>query len=83
MEDGVSFTPLNEMYEVFIETSFYRNMSKEQKRAMSRKNFIDGISNNLFLRKYFKDRNKSFNGKQLSKPALINWRRKTEQEMRS
>lgn len=81
VEDGVSYTYLSEIYDVFVETSFYRNMSREQKKEMSRKTFIGEISNNLFLRKYFKGRDKRFNGKQLTKPALINWRRKTEMEM--
>lgn len=77
---GDGYIYLKDIYDLFIDTSYYRNMSKEQKRAMSRKNFIDSISNNLFLRKYYKDRKKYINGTRLDKPALIQWRRKTEQD---
>ena len=49
--------PLKEIYNMFKDSEFYINSTKERKRKMNYKNFIEKINNNIFFKKYLKQNN--------------------------
>jgi phage/plasmid-associated DNA primase len=65
---------LTNIHSLFSTSDVFRNMNKEQKRSYNRKNFLEKIENNLFLRKHLILRNTRYNGKQLSSDAIIGWK---------
>ena len=50
--------PLKEIYNIFKDSDIYINSTKEQKRKMNYKNFIEKIKTNIFFRSYLKQNNK-------------------------
>ena len=50
--------PLKEIYNIFKDSEIYINSTKEQKRKMNYKNFIQIIKTNIFFRSYLKQNNK-------------------------
>lgn len=47
---------LREMWNLFKESEYYNNLSKSDKRKYNEKYFIEQISSNIFLRKYYYER---------------------------
>lgn len=71
---------LTKIHGLFTSSEVFRNMSKEQKRSYNRKNFLEKIENNLFLRKSIIYRDTSYNGTQLKANSIIGWKTiKTEE----
>ena len=52
--------PLKEIYNIFKDSEIYINSTKEQKRKMNYKNFIEKIKNNIFFRSYLKIKNDTY-----------------------
>jgi hypothetical protein len=52
--------PLKEIYNIFKESEIYINSTKEQKRKMNYKNFIEKIKTNIFFRSYLKVKNDTY-----------------------
>ena len=50
--------PLKEIYSIFKESEIYINSTKDQKRKLNYKNFIEKIKTNIFFRSYLKQNNK-------------------------
>jgi len=50
--------PLKEIYNIFKGSEIYINSTKDQKRKMNYKNFIEKIKTNIFFRSYLKQNNK-------------------------
>ena len=46
------------MFGWFKSSEYYENLSKTEKRKQSEKNFIETISKNVFLKKYYCERKK-------------------------
>jgi phage/plasmid-associated DNA primase len=71
---------LTKIHGLFTSSEVFRNMSKEQRRSYNRKNFLEKIENNLFLRKHVIYRDTSYNGTQLKTNSIIGWKTiKTEE----
>ena len=49
--------PFKEIYNMFKESEFYINSTKEQKRKMNYKNFIEKINNNILFKNFLKQNN--------------------------
>jgi len=65
---------LSDIHSLFTSSEVFRNMSKEQKRSYNRKNFLEKIENNLFLRKHLILRKARYNGAQLTSDCIIGWK---------
>jgi len=65
---------LSEIHSLFTSSEVFKNMSKEQKRSYNRKNFLEKIENNLFLRKHLILRKARYNGSQLTSDCIIGWK---------
>ena len=52
--------PLKEIYSIFKESEIYINSTKEQKRKLNYKNFIEKIKTNIFFRSYLKVKNDTY-----------------------
>ena len=63
----------DDIFNVFKESDFYRNLSKADKRKYTKTRFYESIETNMFLRRDFKDRGEYVGGVQLKKPALVGW----------
>ena len=61
---------IKNMYEVFIISEYFMNLSKEDKRMYSLKDFTEKIRNNLFIRPYFKERDSYINKEKINQPAI-------------
>ena len=66
------------MYEVFKMSEYFMNLSKEDKRMYSLKDFTEKIKNNLFIKPNFKERKSYINNEQLNQPAIIGFIKNTE-----
>ena len=61
---------IKDMYEVFVISEYFMNLSKEDKRMYSLKDFTEKIRNNLFIRPYFKERDSYINKEKINQPAI-------------
>ena len=70
-EDGLGLVQLKDVYDLFKLSEVYSNMSKEEKRTYTKSYFIEKIKNNIFLKSYYKDRERR-------KEVLDKYNKKTE-----
>jgi hypothetical protein len=71
---------LTSIYSLFSTSDVFRNMTKEQKRSYNRKNFLEKIENNLFLRKHVIYKGSYHNKIQIKSDSIYNWKTiKTEE----
>lgn len=71
---------LSELFNVFESSSYYNNMSKADKRTYNKKHFIDKIETNLFLQKYLKKRDTTFNKQKMKNPYIVGWEKNENEE---
>lgn len=64
---------LTDIYKVFSSSSFYENLSKADKRNYNRKNFIEKIEKNIFLKRNVILRKKYHNKKMLDCDSIVGW----------
>jgi len=57
-DDFKDIVTVKEIYELFKNSEYYNNLSKNEKRKNNVKSFIERIRDNVFLRKHFYDRKK-------------------------
>jgi phage/plasmid-associated DNA primase len=69
---------IKDMYEVFKMSEYFMNLSKEDKRMYSLKDFTEKIRNNLFIRPYFKERDSYINKIYIKQPAVIGFMKNNE-----
>ncbi len=55
-EDDTDIIKLADIYEEFKLSDIYINYTKAEKREMNKNKFIDKLSKNIFLRKYYKEK---------------------------
>ena len=55
-EDDTDIIKLGDAYEEFKTSDIYMNYTKVERREMNRSRFIEKLSKNIFLRKYYKER---------------------------
>jgi P4 family phage/plasmid primase-like protien len=67
--------PLSDIYDVFNYSDYFRNMSKNDKRKYNKKYFVEKIENNLFLRRFIKQRKSCHNKIKLNTNSLIGWQK--------
>jgi len=80
-KEPINFIDISNIWNKFYYSAFFNNLPKSDKRNYNEKRFRDKIADNLFLKPYFKDRKKVYiNGEQNSKPLLINWVEKIDDE---
>ena len=53
-EDDTDVVIIADMYNEFTASSIYTNMSKREKRQLNKKNFTKKVSENMFLKKFYK-----------------------------
>lgn len=71
---------IKNMYDLFKESDTWINMSKTERREMSKKGFVEKVSGNIHFRKYYKEREKSKAvqekyGVQLMRNVLVGFKR--------
>ena len=71
---------IDDVFDEFTQSTFYTNLSKADKRKYTKKYFTEKIKTNLFLSNNFKSRDTSFNGKRLTKPHIINYKKRPVEE---
>jgi phage/plasmid-associated DNA primase len=54
--DDTIIVKLDDIYEDFKDSIIYNEYSKKEKRDCNKKNFIDKLSKNVFIKKFFKER---------------------------
>jgi phage/plasmid-associated DNA primase len=67
--------PFSDIYSIFINSTFFNNLSKADKRKYNKKYFNSKIEDNLFLRKCIKLRKSYHNSVQLNSDCLVGWKR--------
>ena len=75
-QDEASIVSLKDVYEVFHDSEFYSNLSKQDKRLYNNKYFNEKLEKNIFLRKCIKQRKETYKGNQLSSVSVVGWRKK-------
>ena len=55
-DDNTIILKLDDVYEDFKDSSIYNEYSKKERRDYNKKNFIEKLSKNVFLKKYYKER---------------------------
>lgn len=72
---------LEEIWRHFNTSTYYQNLSKEDKRTLNKTAFKTKIKNNNLLSQYYRDREQyKINGKYIKSPILINWRSRNEED---
>jgi len=69
-----------DVYEVFIGTDAYKEMTKASKREFSISKFSKMLEENFFIKKFIKARNSHFNGERLNKDVITGWTLKPEEK---
>jgi phage/plasmid-associated DNA primase len=69
-----------DIYDTFITSEYYSNLSKLDKRRNNKKNFYGKVEDNIFLKKYIKLRNQKIGNIKLSKDAVVGWKLITTDE---
>jgi hypothetical protein len=65
---------IDTIYKSIIDSKTYSQMTKKEQRDLTAKKFNEKVEKNIFLRNNYKKRKSTFNGNQLSKPALIGYK---------
>lgn len=71
---------LSDLFNVFESSSYFSNMSKADKRTYNKKHFTDKIETNLFLQKYLKKRDTTFNKQKMKSPYIVGWEKNVEED---
>ena len=69
------------IYNIFISSQLYENMSKSDKRKFSLKYFNENIKNNTHLKNYYKPRDTYFNKIRYRHPIIIGFKQKDFNEI--
>ena len=64
------FIYVKDIHSTYLHSDCYHNLTKEEKRNSTLKDFTEKLRTNIFLRNVFIERNGYINGQQLSKPAV-------------
>lgn len=75
------FVYVSDIFSLYKISSAFELLTKEEKRKITKTGFTEKIQKHPFLRRNFKDRDDRFNGKQLSKPGLVGFRRIPSDEL--
>ena len=81
VKDENEVVKFKDLYDLYINSRFYNNMTKQDKRKHNQKYIKDKINDNMFLRKYFKRKAYFYNNKKLSADSIVGWRLKRYNEM--
>ena len=73
-ESGTHHLYFDQIYEKFINGSFFSNLSKKDKRELNNKAFTTKINNNIFLQKFIKMRDTTYNSIKHKKPYIIGFK---------
>jgi len=65
---------IKEIFETFKASSFYENLSKNDKRNYNFAKFKELLHTNLFLKLFFMERDKYYNGIRVKKPSIVGWK---------
>ena len=71
-----SIIPFKSLWNVFNCSEYYQNMTKAQKRNFNQKHLKCIVQENMFLKNHFKEKNKYFNGIQLSSATIVGYKLK-------
>ncbi len=72
-ETSNNIIPVSDIFKIFKESEYHNDLTKADKRRYNKTYFVEKIESNVFLRKYVKQRNERFSGKQLSAVCVVNW----------
>ena len=64
---------LTDIFKEFEKSSFYDNLSKNDKRKYNRKNFTEKIENNMFIKRFILRKGKYHNKLQVNSDSIIGW----------
>jgi phage/plasmid-associated DNA primase len=73
-EKNSSPLTLTSVYSEFASSMFYELLSKNDKRKFNRKNFIEKIETNIFLKRNIILKNKNHNNVQIKADSIIGWK---------
>jgi phage/plasmid-associated DNA primase len=78
-EDKDSYILVKDLYNKFVTTEYYLNMTKKEKRTNNQMKFKEKIKTNLFIGKYYRDADKYFNNNRIFQPFVGGFRIKQRQ----
>lgn len=81
-EDKESYIDVKDLYQKFITTDYYQNMTKQEKRTNNQMKFKDKLKTNLFVGRNYKDADKYFNGKCIRHAFIAGYRIKEKRRER-
>ena len=70
---------IENIYNRFTGSRVFQLMTKTQQKNYNKKEFNNKIEKNIFLKPFYRARNKTINGVQLTKPAIVGYRRIPEE----
>jgi phage/plasmid-associated DNA primase len=73
--DSRSFIKIKDLFEKFTTSTYYFNLSKNEKKKYSKKYFIEYIKDNIFFRTIYKERFESIRN------ALVGWEPNNESDL--
>lgn len=73
-EGGDEIVYIDDVYKQFINSNVWELMTKKDKLKYNKKYFVDNIEKNIFLKRFYKQRNSYYKGKQQFKPFIIGHR---------
>jgi hypothetical protein len=86
-EEDTEIVKISDIFEQFKFTEYYINLPKKEKRELNKENFIEKISRNVYLKRYYKERERrqkvlsKYNCKEITK-VLIGFKNiKDEEEL--
>jgi P4 family phage/plasmid primase-like protien len=74
-EDNTDLIYINDMLQTLKLSPLYSQMSKKDQRDLTLKKFNEKVEKNIFLREHYKPRNARFNNIQLTKPAVVGFKK--------
>ena len=69
------FVYVDDVYKLMTSSTYWENLSKNDKREMTKRKFTENIETNLFLSKAFKPRDAYHNNIQIRKPFIVGYKR--------
>ena len=66
---------VDDVYKLMTSSAYWENLSKNDKRSMTKKKFTENIEKNLFLSKAFKPADTYHNNERIRKPFIVGYKR--------
>jgi hypothetical protein len=73
-KDENSFVYISDLFDNYKVSSFFADLPKQEKRKITKTAFDEQIRKNMFLKRFYKDRDTRFNNIKHNKPYLVGYK---------